>query len=168
MFSLIGLPGVVDAEIAEESPGCFCLSTPFARDDGHRVASVECRLDFTTHDARRPRRKTFYEFSFAIKIISLIDDCEPFETQDRAIVRHYLDEASCAAIMPIVVEGCSLLIGRIQPAAIYRVAKAATRLEKALRKHQRLTMLLEDHGYRLEEQGDDPFRRPYWVMAKSY
>lgn len=167
MFLLIEPQDIRDVDIVEEAPGAFSLSTPFASDQRHRVASVECRLDRTTHDFARPRRKAFHEFSFAIKIISLSDDCEPFETQDRTIVRQYLDEATCARIMPIVLESCSLLVKQIQPATIYRVAKAATRLEKALRKHQALTLLLAEHGYRLEEEGDDPWRRPYWVMTKS-
>jgi hypothetical protein len=88
------------------------------------------------------------------------------ETQDRWTVAEYLGPECRSKILPVVIVALAAMLKRVKPLVVFRVAKASADCKKAMKKHDLITQLLEDHGYMMRESGADPFNRPFWLMTK--
>ena len=131
-----------------------------------RVVSVDCRLDYTSNLFGVPASAWFHEFSFSITCAD-VEGGEVFTTQDRTIARRYIPEDAIPVVMPIVLACCDAMVTRVRPRSLYRVTKMAKPTDRALEKHNLITILLHSRGYMLLQQGTDTFHRTFWHMGTT-
>jgi hypothetical protein len=142
--------------VCDGANGCKLVTIEIAS-DGNRIVSVICEL--AEMDIEHPG---IWEFSFAIGCFSLDDSTQPFETQDREIAARLIPNDIRVRVMEVVCECLKALINNVKPERVYQVTKQIRPPENALRKHHMLTATLESMGYRVIDEGTDPFDRRFW------
>jgi hypothetical protein len=146
-------------EIEDDPGGSKTIVTPIANcTQTDRITSVDCRLSPTSFEG-----VSYWEFSFEITVASLDGSEAPFSTQDRNIAYGYIPRGIRHRVMEIVCGALEALIRHVRPVRIYRVTKTINPPEKALRKHNLLTDVLQALGYRVTRCDKDRWGRIFWV-----
>lgn len=142
-------------------------------DEGHWVETlvaydaIEARAVFlrSCFSPLPGRPVGYFEFWFEILVVSNDDDREPFSVQDGRRSRGFVPDAVRRDVLECVCAGLEILVRDIRPVAIYRVVKSAGMPLKAMRKHEIVTDVLMNMGYRISRTGLDPARRTFWLMT---
>jgi len=142
----------------EDDHGCLAISVEIAS-SGDRIVVVVCELT----DLDQP----YAEFSFSIAVVSLDQTHEEFQTQDRQIAAPFIPDGVRPSVMRVVCSCLDAMVKRAKPLGVYRVVKEPNAHEKALKKHEMLTEVLENTGYFVEDQGTDPFDRRFCTMRRN-
>jgi hypothetical protein len=136
----------------------FCKETS-------RFVTLECELTYVTNSCDKPKSFWFHEFAFSIRCSDFLTN-QAYDIQDRNIARNHIPDTAVKFVMPLVLTSLDIMIRKVKPISIYRVAKTAHLPEKAMRKHNLITQKLLDMSYSMFEQGTDDFDRPFWLMAR--
>jgi hypothetical protein len=157
----------LDEEIEIEQDGITISAVvPFAVClDTNRIASVRCILEYLLDVELNIEYPGICEFSFDISIITIDDTQEPLFTQDRNIVKNYLDEICRLTIMPKVLDIIDKLIDKDKPLFIYRVTKSRVINDELLVKHNLITDKLQSLGYSVFQCDYDKLGRAFWIMG---
>lgn len=149
-----------DLEVGTDDDGYVCSSL-VADLDNDLFMTLECRLSRAFEIG-----EDTYEFSFSFVIADIEGFADPFITQNRVMVREYLNDMSVDAVMPTVCAAIRLLVNEVHPSQIYRVTKSLNMPAKAMAKHDLITFALNDLGYYEAGSGTDPFGRTFWLMSR--
>lgn len=162
MFNSILRPSPYDIEVMDID-GCLTTAVAMARSaDGNRLVSMVCEL-IETNICEVP----CWEFSFTVDVVWLDGGGDDFRTQNRQMAAPYIPDDLRPKVMDVVCEALKCLVSHANCGMVYRVTKDVAPGEKALKKHDLLTEVLENTGYSVVDEGTDPLNRRFWLMKKS-
>lgn len=160
MFSPV-IPPVIPKYGVLPELGGYCYDVAIAHcADTDRDLIVRTSLLNAVYDGGMP----FHELTFEIGVLSKNGEDDPFFTMDRDIAARYIPPEIHGEIMDIVCHCVGLLVESERPQRVYRVTKTRSTPVKGLAKHQRITDILEQLGYKIGDQGNDDLDRHYWDM----
>lgn len=164
MFSSVlqGPPFVFSVEPATDGNG-FAVVIPIATCSAtYRQVAIACELVEMTVFG-----EIYWDFSYAVRVISLDGSYESFQTQERVVAAPYVPADARRFAMAAVCDALRLLIDQVNPRQVYWVMKERDPDEYALRRYQRLRETMENQGYIALDEGTDAYGRRFLTMGRK-
>ena len=129
--------------------GCNYLRMPVAKsDDGLWLTVVDVglttRKDQLLLEGREPF--TFDEFGYEITLMPT-NEGDTKSSMDRTVTQAWLPANFSSTVLEVVGACCRSLLKLLEPQYIYRVTYMSEPTEKALKKHEYVTNIMESLGY---------------------
>ncbi|MFP5329400.1 MAG: hypothetical protein ACLGHC_04600 [Alphaproteobacteria bacterium] len=127
--------------------------------DGQRTVAVEVRLWPISWNGVRAHDLTFL-------IVVADGQSEPQQIFDRDDAAPFIASVR-GLVMPCVLKAAAALVTRVGPNVIYGVTQSPHPPRNAVRRHEKVTALVEQLGYEIVQVGLDPHERIYWLAVRA-